>query len=206
MTKIKYLARKLKAFTFNEIFILAEMEAVQLKKTLDKLVEELVLKQDTQGYIYIEQIEQQREIKQKKKSKNTNFAIFIPELEKVEKSSFYNTVNKFLTEYVVKFCTKNTIKTYSSMFRNHILPYFKDKAFDEININDIKEFYLYCQNKNLSSKRVKNTMALLKQILQYAKNNGFTKTVCDFQVKRLSAKNEYSLNRIIFEEGACQCF
>lgn len=41
--------------------------------------------------------------------------------------------------------------------------------------------------------RFKNTMALLKQILKYAKDNGFTKNNFDFQVKRLSAKNDFNI-------------
>lgn len=36
-------------------------------------------------------------------------------------------------------------------------------------------------------------MALLKQILKYAKDNGFTKNNFDFQVKRLSAKNDFNI-------------
>lgn len=69
-------------------------------------------------------------------------------------------------------------------------------------MDDIKNFYFYCQDKNISAKRLKNTLALLKQFLQYAKDNGFTQKICDFQVKRLSAKNEFDLNRVIFEQGA----
>ena len=81
-----------------------------------------------------------------------------------------------------------------------------DKDFDDIDSTTIKEFYLYCEKQNLTPIRFKNTMALLKQILKYAKDNGFTKNNFDFQVKRLSAKNEFNINQILFKQGVYQCF
>lgn len=39
MKKVKFLARKLKAFSFNDIFSLAEMPREELQEKLDKLVE-----------------------------------------------------------------------------------------------------------------------------------------------------------------------
>ena len=40
--------------------------------------------------------------------------------------------------------------------------------------------------------------ALLKQVLNYANDKGFTKNTFNFQVKRLTPRNEFSLNRIVF--------
>ena len=54
MKKVKFLARKLKAFSFNDIFSLAELPKEELQEKLDKLVEENILKKTTQGYIYCE--------------------------------------------------------------------------------------------------------------------------------------------------------
>ena len=63
----------------------------------------------------------------------------------------------------------------------------------------IKGFFNYCSNKKLSSRRIKNTLALLKQFLQYAKDKGLTDISYNFQVKRLTSKNEFDLSRVIFE-------
>ncbi len=52
MKKVKFLARKLKAFSFNDIFSLAEMPREELQEKLNKLVEENILKNTAQGYIY----------------------------------------------------------------------------------------------------------------------------------------------------------
>ncbi len=42
-------------------------------------------------------------------------------------------------------------------------------------------------------------MALLKQFLKYCKAEGLINNYTNFYVKRLTEKNEYSLDRIIFE-------
>lgn len=54
MKKVKFLARKLKAFSFNDIFSLAEMPREELQEKLNKLIEENILKHTAQGYIYCE--------------------------------------------------------------------------------------------------------------------------------------------------------
>lgn len=210
MEKIIYLSKKLKAFTFDEIFLLAEKEKESLEKCLYELIENGTLKQDSQGYIYVEHIPTiiKDIIKNSntKKQKTKNFGIFIPSLQEANKVSFYQLVDEFLNEYTIKFCTKNTLKTYKSLCKNNILPFFKNIDTEEINQDTIKDFYLYCEEKSLTPIRFKNTMALLKQILKYAKDNGFTKNNFDFQVKRLSAKNEFNINQILFKQGVYQCF
>lgn len=210
MEKIIYLSKKLKAFTFDEIFLLAEMEKENLEQCLNELIKNGTLKQDTQGYIYVEQIPTMiKDIIQSsntKKQKTEKFGIFIPSLQEANKVSFYQLVDEFLNEYTIKFCTKNTLKTYKSLCQNNILPFFKNIDTEEINQDTIKDFYIYCEEKSLTPIRFKNTMALLKQILKYAKDNGFTKNNFDFQVKRLSAKNEFNINQILFKQGVYQCF
>ena len=210
MEKIIYLSKKLKVFTFDEIFLLAEMEKENLEKCLNELIENGTLKQDAQGYIYVEQIptiiKDIIQSSNSKKQKTENFGIFIPSLQEANKVSFYQLVNEFLNEYTIKFCTKNTLKTYKSLCKNNILPFFKNIDTEEINQDTIKDFYIYCEEKSLTPIRFKNTMALLKQILKYAKDNGFTKNNFDFQVKRLSAKNEFNINQILFKQGVYQCF
>lgn len=210
MKKIIYLSKKLKAFTFDEIFLLAEMEKESLEKCLNELIENGTLKQDTQGYIYVEHIPTMiKDIIQSsntKKQKTEKFGIFIQSLQEANKVSFYQLVDEFLNEYTIKFCTKNTLKTYKSLCKNNILPFFKNIDTEEVNQDTIKDFYIYCEEKLLTPIRFKNTMALLKQILKYAKDNGFTKNNFDFQVKRLSAKNEFNINQILFKQGVYQCF
>ena len=78
------------------------------------------------------------------------------------------------------------------------MPYFKNQKPEEIDDLVIKDFYKYCEEKDLSPRRFKNTLALLKQVLNYANDKGFTNNTFNFQVKRLTPKNEFSLSRIVF--------
>lgn len=199
MEKIIYFARKLKSFSFDDIFLLAEISKEKLKIILDELVEKGLLKKLSTGYIFIEQNINSKKVKKITQNKKEDYGIFIPNTTLIENLSFYQTVNKFLNEYVAKFCTVNTVQTYKSLFKNHILPYFKNKNFEDIDNNEITRFYQYCNNKNMSSKRLKNTLALLKEFLQFAKDKGLTNFTCDFQVRRLTSKNEFNLSRVIFK-------
>jgi len=234
MDKIIYLARKLKAFTFEDIFMLAEISKENLEQKLKTLIDDGIIKEDSQGYVFIatsRQIRNQqkrrieifiettesKKFKEKQptekpqtseriRKRTQNFGIFAPQYRKFEKSSFYELVSKFLERYVANFCTRSTFQTYESLCRNNILPFFKGKAVESIDINTIREFYEYCEYKKLSPRRFKNTMALLKQLLNYAKENGMSNNAFDFQVKRLSPKNEFNLNRIKFSREASPCF
>lgn len=61
MKKTIYLARKLKAFSFDDIFLLAEISRYELQKILDKLVEKKYLKNNKQSYIFNECINEEKE-------------------------------------------------------------------------------------------------------------------------------------------------
>lgn len=54
MKKIRFLSRKLKAFSFDEILVLAETPKDELLKALQELTKEGVLKKINQGYIFCE--------------------------------------------------------------------------------------------------------------------------------------------------------
>ena len=97
-----------------------------------------------------------------------------------------------------KNCKKGTAKNYNTLFKHIILPFFRDKEISKININDIKNFYLYCSNQNLKPRRIKNSLALLNQLLKYFRQLGYIKNDLNFQVKRLTDKNKFSINRINF--------
>ena len=56
-----------------------------------------------------------------------------------------------------------------------------------------------CKGRNLPPKVLKNTLALLNQMIKYFQNLGVIERTCNFQVKRLTDKNKFSINRIIFE-------
>ena len=110
-----------------------------------------------------------------------------------------NAIKYFMKNYVQQNCKKGTAKNYNTLFIHIILPFFRDKKISKIDMNDIKNFYLYCSNQNLKPRRIKNSLALLNQLLKYFRQLGYIKNNLNFQVKRLTDKNQFSINRIIFE-------
>lgn len=54
MEKIRYLSRKLKAFTFYEIYLLAETPKEDLQNALQELITKGVLKKTNQGFVFCE--------------------------------------------------------------------------------------------------------------------------------------------------------
>ena len=78
------------------------------------------------------------------------------------------------------------------------------KILNDITCNDIQEFYYFCKSRNFPPKVLKNTLALLNQMIKYFQNLGIIDRSCNFQVRRLSYKTNFTENRIIFERDLCQ--
>ena len=104
-----------------------------------------------------------------------------------------------MKEYVKEYCKFETYRNYRSIFNFNILPYLKGKLLNNIETEEIKSVYNACKMKGLKPRRIKNTMALLNQLIKYYQNLGIIEKTCNFQVKRLTDKNKFNINRIIFE-------
>lgn len=180
---IEKLAKHLKEFTLDEINMIAECDC---KTDLEHLLNSNKIVFEQGLYKYKENINSE------------NYEIFtIP--KKIKKSILTKTaINSFMKNYVQKNCKQGTVKNYNSIFKMHILPTFGDRKLSEISIDDIKSFYVECKNRNLCAKRIKNTLALLNQLLKYYQNRGIISKKCVFQVKRLTDKNQFDESRILF--------
>ena len=55
------------------------------------------------------------------------------------------------------------------------------------------------RSRNLPPKVLKNTLALLNQMIKYFQNLGIIDRTCNFQVRRLSDKTNFTLDKIILE-------
>ena len=97
-------------------------------------------------------------------------------------------------------CKLETYKRYSSVIKYHLLPYFKNKNLAEICDNDIKELYNEYKLKKLPPKTIRYNLSLLNQIIKYYQNLGIIDRKCVFQVRRLTDKNKFYMNRIIIEK------
>ena len=178
------LAKHLKKFTLEEIEIIAETNC---KTAINQLLNEHKIEFKNEKYYYIEQ-----EI--------FDFDIFITVKNIDSNLTFEDGVKYFLQEYALKNCSKRTYETYFSIFKTHIIPYFKDTKLNEIKVKNIREFYKNCQERRIGPRRLKNTLTQLNQLIRFFQNLGVIDNKCTFQVKRITAKNEFSLNRIVFKE------
>ena len=182
---IEKLAKRLREFTLDEIEMIAE---ANVETELERLLNEGKIAFEQGRYKYVEKVE------------IIDYAIFLVQALNDEPLNFETAVKYFLEKYAKTTCTKRTYETYESIFRINILPFFKGKIIQEIPINDIKAFYASCKSRNLGHRRLKNTLTLLNQLLIYCKSQGLVSKCCSFQVKRLNEKNEFNMNRIIFED------
>ena len=182
---IEKLAKRLREFTLDEIEMIAE---ANLETELEQLLNVSKITFEQGRYKYIEKIE------------IIDYAIFSAEVLNDTPLNFETAIKIFLEKYAKTTCTKRTYETYESIFRINILPFFRGKTVQEITIGDIKAFYASCKTRNLGHRRLKNTLTQLNQLLKYCKSQGLVSKCCSFQVKRLNEKNEFSMNRIIFED------
>lgn len=183
---IEKLAKYLKEFTLDEIEMIAECD-VGLE--LEKLITDGKLSFENEIYKY-------QDFENK-----VEFAVFTSS-EAVNKNITLKTVSEiFMKDYAANFCKPRTIKTYMAILRTNVIPILGNKKVREICAEDIKRFYTICKRRGMGERRLKNSLALLNQVLKYCKREKLAKTDCEFQVRRLTDKNKFSINRIIFEEN-----
>ena len=181
---IEKLVRHLKEFTLDEIEMIAEYDC---KTELERLLNEGKLVFEQGMYKYIE------------KESALEYGIFATQENYNSQLKFKDAVISFIENYAKKHCKQRTYETYESIFRVNIIPYFRNMPIQNINSGTIIRFYKCCRRRCLGERRLKNTMALLNQLIKYYQNLGVIEKTCNFQVKRLTDKNKFSINRIIFE-------
>jgi len=181
---IEKLAKHLKEFTLDEINMIAEFDC---KTELEHLLNTHKISFEQGVYKYVEE------------QRSLNFGVFIKNSAQNAPVKIEDAVNYFLNNYVLKYCSRKTYRNYRATFNFDILPNIKMNSITNFTENEIKQRYLTFENMEFKAIRLKNTMALLKQFLKFCKTEGFIKNYADFQVKRITSKNEFSMNRIIFE-------
>src|SRR5574344_896078 len=140
------------------------------KTELERLLNEHKLSFNNELYKFVEKQKEEYSIFINKKSENINY-------------EFIAAVHDFLENYAKKYCKIATYKKYSQQFKYDITPYFEKLKINDITVGNIK-----------------NKLALLKQFIKYFQEQGLIDTKCVFQVRRLTKKNEFNENRLIFKE------
>lgn len=175
------LAKHLKEFTLDEISMIAECD---VKFDLQTLLQEGKLIFDGEKYKYIEK-------------NKAEFGVFVKPVTTNNSLIFDKAVDIFLNNYAKINCTPETYRTYVSIFKINVLPFFKERELNRIKNEDIIAFYKNCEQRNLGNRRLKNTLALLNQLIKYFQNQGLIDKKCVFQVKRLTSKTKFSIGHII---------
>ena len=181
---IEKLAKHLKEFTLDEINMIAECDC---KTELEHLLNSNKIVFEHGMYKYKENINSE------------NYEIFITPNRNIQNISSKDAFERFLNDYVKNNCKLETYKRYSSVIKYHLLPYFENKNLAEICDSDIKELFNEYKLKNLPPKTIRNNLSLLNQIIKYYQNLGIIDRTCDFQVRRLTDKRNFTVDRIIFE-------
>ena len=181
---IEKLAKHLKEFTIDEIEMISECDC---KTELEHLLNsnKIMFEQGVYKYVGIYNTETY-EVFTIQKGINKNIQVEI-------------AFDKFLNEYVKLNCKKSTYVRYRSVIKYNLLPYFGSKTLNEICNDDIKKLYEEYKSRNLPPKTIRNNLSLLNQIIKYYQNLGVIDRKCIFQVKRLTDKNKFYIDRIIFE-------
>ncbi len=164
---IEKLARHLKEFTLDEIGMIAECDC---KTELERLLNENKLVFEQGLYKYQEEKPKQEFIICTKQT--TNYQII----------TINAAIEFFLENYVKNNCKFNTFRRYRGILKHHVSPFFKNKNLNDIKCVDIQEFYYFCKCRNLPPKVLKNTLALLNQMIKYFQNLGIIDRTCNFQV------------------------
>lgn len=175
------LAKHLKEFTLDEINMIAECDC---KIELEHLLNSNKISFEQGIYKYLFKISECYKIS------------IVPNNRQDIK--FEQAVKYFLDNYAKLNCAQRTYETYESIFRTHITPYFRGKYLNNIINSDIEQFYNYCIERYLRPRRLKNILTQLNQLIKYFQNLGVIDKTCEFQVKRITDKNNFNINRIVF--------
>ncbi|MFI3301452.1 MAG: hypothetical protein R3Y28_08565 [Candidatus Gastranaerophilales bacterium] len=183
---IEKLAKHLKEFSLDEIEMISECDC---ETALKQLLKANKIEFKNEIYKYIE------------KKSDINFGVFENIEVKNTSLSIEMAIEQFMENYVHRFCKPLTIQHYNAIFKYHILLFFKDIELKNICPENIHQFYLYCKERGLKPRRIKNVLALLNQLIKYYQNLGIIDSRCKFQVKRITSKNEFDVRRIVFKGG-----
>ena len=128
-----------------------------------------------------------------------NYEIFSPQKNKHLKISIEDAKDYFMKNYVEKYCKFETYRNYNAIFNFNIIPFINCYYLHEIDIESIKELFKVCELRRLKPRRIKNTMALLNQLIKYFQHLGVIDRSCVYQVKKVQDKNHFGIENLIFE-------
>ncbi len=149
---IEKLVKRLKEFTLDDIELIAECDC---KTKLEQLLNSNKILFENGIYKYNEETKT-----------GENYEIFSPQKNKHLKISIEDAKDYFMKNYVKKYCKFETYRNYNAIFNFNIIPFINCYYLHEIDIESIKELFKVCELRRLKPRRIKNTMALLNQLIK----------------------------------------
>lgn len=184
--KVLTVAKNLKSFSIDDVLIMTGIDETDAGIILNNLVSDNQLQYKNDKYFFI--------------SKPAYTSTIVIKENKIEPTlmnyglNFVDASKLFLKNYANKNCSIETQRTYSSIFKNNLNLYFKDFLLEDITIDNVNGFRESSLKRGYSEKRIKNSVALLNQILKYFRNSGYQKSLCEFQVQRMKDKRIKEIN------------
>lgn len=177
---IEKIMKRLKRFTINELELISGVNCSNIIREFLKLGK---LKTCGNFYEYVE-------------FKTCDFEIVTSSEVVLKEILIKDAIEMFLKSYAKPNCKTWTVKTYISIFKTNILPYFKNSKLNDLDLDAVLEFYEWLKSKRLSDLRTKNTMALLNQLLHYFQDLGVIDKRCEFKVQRIGSRKTKQRNVI----------
>ena len=183
--KIEKLAKRLKEFTLDDIELIEECDC---KIKLEQLLNSNKIVFENGIYKYNEETKM-----------GENYEIFSPLKNTHLNISIEDAKEYFMKNYVEQYCKLETYRNYNAIFNFNIIPFINCYYLHEIDIVSIKELFKICELRRLKPRRIKNTMALLNQLIKYFQHLGVIDRSCVYQVKKVQDKNHFGIENLIFE-------
>lgn len=180
--KVLTVAKNLKSFSVDDVLIMTGIDETEAGIILNDLITDNQLQYENDKYYFI--------------SKPAYTSTIVIKENKIEPIlmnyglNFVDASKLFLKNYANKNCSAETQRTYLSIFKNNLNLYFKDFLLEDITIDDVNGFRETSLKRGYSEKRIKNSVALLNQLLKYFRNSGYQKPLCEFQVQRVKEKRQ----------------
>lgn len=188
--KVLTVAKNLKTFSIDDVLMFTGLEISDTQNILNNLVENRELTYKDEKYVFISKsaytstiIIKENETNLKHKKSGLNFA---------------KAVEIFLEEYASQNCATETLKGYKSIFKTKLNPYFNSTLIEDITIKNVNQFSEVFLKRGYAQKGVKNSLALLNQLLKYYRNSGYQKSLCEFQVQGFKEKRKKEI--VILDE------
>jgi integrase len=152
--RVLKIIRGLSSFTLDDIITMTGFDESEISKTLFKLIKEgFVIKMSNNGYAFVNKIPA-RESTIRLLEKSGIQTILHNNI------MFKQAAEYFLLNHALKNCSPTTFKTYKSLVKHHLSPFFGKIEIKDITEVHIKEFIELKSREQLADKRLNSCITL----------------------------------------------